>query len=61
MLPVDAQDHILKRAEIVAIRNALRPAVTLPMHWQQYRPVLRDEPRQELRARAEAFPSQGTR
>jgi len=34
MLPVDDQDHILKRAEIVAIRSALRPAVTLPMHYR---------------------------
>jgi L-ascorbate metabolism protein UlaG (beta-lactamase superfamily) len=34
MLPVDDQDHILKRAEIVAIRNALRPAVTVPMHYR---------------------------
>ena len=34
MLPVDDQDHILKRAEIVAIRSALRPAVTVPMHYR---------------------------
>jgi tetratricopeptide (TPR) repeat protein len=34
MLPVDDQDHILKRAEIVAIRKALQPSVTLPMHYR---------------------------
>ncbi len=34
MLPVDDQDHILKRAEVAAIRAALRPALTLPMHYR---------------------------
>ena len=34
MLPVDDQDHILKRAEIAAIRKALRPGVTVPMHFR---------------------------
>ncbi len=34
MLPVDDQDHILKRAEIVAIRKALQPSMTLPMHYR---------------------------
>ena len=34
MLPVDDQEHILKRAEIAAIRSALRPGVTLPMHYR---------------------------
>ena len=34
MLPVDDQDHILKRAEVAAIRTALRPALTLPMHYR---------------------------
>ncbi len=34
MLPVDDQEHILKRAEIAAIRSALRPGVTVPMHYR---------------------------
>jgi len=34
MLPVDDQEHILKRAEVAAIRGALRPAVTVPMHYR---------------------------
>jgi L-ascorbate metabolism protein UlaG (beta-lactamase superfamily) len=34
MLPVDDQDHVLKRAEVAAIRRALRPAVTIPMHYR---------------------------
>ena len=34
MLPVDDQEHILKRAEIAAIRKALRPGVTVPMHFR---------------------------
>jgi L-ascorbate metabolism protein UlaG (beta-lactamase superfamily) len=34
MLPVDDQDHILKRSEIAAIREALQPRVTVPMHYR---------------------------
>ncbi len=34
MLPVDGDDHILKSAEIDAIRDALRPRITVPMHYR---------------------------
>ena len=34
MLPVDGLDHILKTAEVEAIRDALNPAVTIPMHYR---------------------------
>lgn len=34
LLPVDGQEHILKYAEIDAIRATLRPKVTIPMHYQ---------------------------
>ncbi len=34
MLPVDGDEHILKNDEIVSIRAALRPRVTVPMHYR---------------------------
>jgi len=34
MLPVDDLDHILKRDEIRAIRTALQPRFTIPMHYR---------------------------
>ena len=34
MLPVDGLDHILKTVEVAAIRDALNPAVTIPMHYR---------------------------
>jgi len=34
MLPIDARHHILKDAEIQAIRTALRPRVLIPMHYR---------------------------
>lgn len=43
MLPVDGQEHILKNAEVEAIRAALRPGVTIPMHYQI--PELSDLPK----------------
>jgi len=34
MLPVDDQDHILKRSEIAAIRSELQAAISVPMHYR---------------------------
>jgi L-ascorbate metabolism protein UlaG (beta-lactamase superfamily) len=34
MLPVDDLDHILKRREITAMREALHPRVVVPMHYR---------------------------
>lgn len=34
MLPIDAKHHILKDAEIDAIRKALHPRVLIPMHYR---------------------------
>ena len=34
MMPIDAQHHILKEAEIDAIRKALHPRVVIPMHYR---------------------------
>ncbi|MFQ5790811.1 MAG: MBL fold metallo-hydrolase [Acidobacteriota bacterium] len=34
MIPVDGQEHILKTEEIMALRQGLRPAVTVPMHYR---------------------------
>jgi len=34
MLPIDAKHHILKDAEIEAIRSALHPRVLIPMHYR---------------------------
>jgi len=34
MMPIDASYHILKDAEIKAIRNALHPRVVIPMHYR---------------------------
>jgi L-ascorbate metabolism protein UlaG (beta-lactamase superfamily) len=34
MLPIDARHHILKEAEIQAIRNALRPRIVVPTHYR---------------------------
>lgn len=34
MLPIDAKEHILKAAEVDAIRKALRPRVVVPMHYR---------------------------
>lgn len=34
MIPIDAQYHILKEAEIQAIRKALRPRILVPMHYR---------------------------
>jgi L-ascorbate metabolism protein UlaG (beta-lactamase superfamily) len=33
-LPIDAKHHILKDAEIDAIRKALRPRIMIPMHYR---------------------------
>jgi L-ascorbate metabolism protein UlaG (beta-lactamase superfamily) len=34
MMPIDARDHILKEAEIQAIRKALHPRILIPMHYR---------------------------
>jgi L-ascorbate metabolism protein UlaG (beta-lactamase superfamily) len=34
MLPIDAKHHILKDAEIQAIRKALHPRIVIPMHYR---------------------------
>jgi L-ascorbate metabolism protein UlaG (beta-lactamase superfamily) len=34
MLPIDAKYHILKEAEINAIRQALQPHILIPMHYR---------------------------
>jgi len=34
MMPIDAKHHILKDAEIEAIRKALRPRILIPMHYR---------------------------
>ena len=34
MLPIDDQEHVLKNSEIAAIRKALQPRVTVPMHYR---------------------------
>ena len=34
MMPIDAKHHILKEAEIQAIRKALRPRILIPMHYR---------------------------
>lgn len=34
MIPIDATYHILQQAEIDTIRTALRPRITLPMHYR---------------------------
>jgi L-ascorbate metabolism protein UlaG (beta-lactamase superfamily) len=34
MMPIDAKHHILKEAEIQAIRKALHPRVLIPMHYR---------------------------
>ena len=34
MTPLDATDHILKRSEVQAIRDALKPSVVIPMHYR---------------------------
>ncbi len=34
MMPIDAKHHILKDAEIQAIRKALRPRIVIPMHYR---------------------------
>ncbi len=34
MIPADGQDHILTSDEIAAIRKALQPSVTIPMHYR---------------------------
>ncbi|HEV7240529.1 MAG TPA: MBL fold metallo-hydrolase [Thermoanaerobaculia bacterium] len=34
MMPIDARHHILKEAEIQAIRKALRPRILIPMHYR---------------------------
>lgn len=34
MMPIDAQYHILKEAEIEAIRKALHPRVLIPIHYR---------------------------
>jgi L-ascorbate metabolism protein UlaG (beta-lactamase superfamily) len=34
MMPIDAQNHILKEAEIEAIRKALHPRIVIPMHYR---------------------------
>jgi L-ascorbate metabolism protein UlaG (beta-lactamase superfamily)/tetratricopeptide (TPR) repeat protein len=34
MMPIDARHHILKDAEIQAIRKALRPRILIPMHYR---------------------------
>jgi L-ascorbate metabolism protein UlaG (beta-lactamase superfamily) len=34
MMPIDAKHHILKDAEIEAIRKALHPRILIPMHYR---------------------------
>ena len=34
MMPIDAKHHILKDAEIQAIRKSLRPRIIIPMHYR---------------------------
>jgi L-ascorbate metabolism protein UlaG (beta-lactamase superfamily) len=34
LIPIDARDHILKDAEIQAIRKALHPRILIPMHYR---------------------------
>lgn len=34
MMPVDANHHIMKDAEVDATRNALHPRITIPMHYR---------------------------
>jgi L-ascorbate metabolism protein UlaG (beta-lactamase superfamily) len=34
MMPIDAKHHILKEAEIEAIRKALHPRIVIPMHYR---------------------------
>jgi len=34
MMPIDAKHHILKEAEIQAIRKALHPRILIPMHYR---------------------------
>jgi hypothetical protein len=34
MMPIDGKYHILKDAEIQAIRKALRPRILIPMHYR---------------------------
>ncbi|HEX9187034.1 MAG TPA: MBL fold metallo-hydrolase [Vicinamibacteria bacterium] len=34
ILPVDDLEHILKGAEVAAIREVLRPAITVPVHYR---------------------------
>jgi len=34
MMPIDAREHILKDAEVEAIRRTMRPRVLIPMHYR---------------------------
>ena len=34
MMPIDAREHILKDAEVEAIRHSTRPLVLIPMHYR---------------------------
>lgn len=34
LVPSDGQEHILKQAEIAVIRDALKPRLTIPMHYR---------------------------
>jgi L-ascorbate metabolism protein UlaG (beta-lactamase superfamily) len=34
MMPIDAREHILKNAEVEAIRRTMRPRVLIPMHYR---------------------------
>jgi L-ascorbate metabolism protein UlaG (beta-lactamase superfamily) len=34
MVPIDAREHILKNAEVEAIRRTLQPLVLIPMHYR---------------------------
>jgi L-ascorbate metabolism protein UlaG (beta-lactamase superfamily) len=34
MMPIDAREHILKNAEVEAIRRAVQPLVLIPMHYR---------------------------
>jgi L-ascorbate metabolism protein UlaG (beta-lactamase superfamily) len=34
LIPIDAQEHILKNHEVQSIRRALRPRVLIPMHYR---------------------------
>jgi L-ascorbate metabolism protein UlaG (beta-lactamase superfamily) len=34
LIPIDAQEHILKNHEVQTIRRALRPRVLIPMHYR---------------------------